>query len=397
MSETQIVYQRCCMASTIDASNRNRNLKHKSRRGAAAVFGLVLTGSLVVVLAVTLDHGFIGISQTELRRSVDATAMAACWELYDQQLESPSGDVSLTNIRNVATSAAAQNLINQQSPQLGITGDDLAIGHYDFGGGGFSTSLVHGANAVRIKLTRQYSLNGELPLFFGAITGQNSLSLQQHAVAAMINDIKGFYAPANDLETIDILPIALDLETWLDVVAGRTPDNFHYGSGQLSSGSDGYHECNLYPQGTGSPGNRGTVDIGGRNNSTADISRQVLHGISRSDFIALGKPLELNSNGELELNGDTGISAGIKDELASNIGQKQIIPIYSSVSGNGNNAMYTIVRLEGVRILDVKLTGSKNGKRVTIQPAKMVARNAIISSTGSSSSQFLVSPVMIVE
>jgi len=99
----------------------------------------------------------------------------------------------------------------------------------------------------------------------------------------------------------------------------------------------------------------------------------------------------------LTLNGDTGISAGIKDELFSIIGKKRIIPIYSSVAGNGNNAMYTIVRLEGIRILDVKLTGSKNEKRVIIQPAKMVARNAILSSTGTRSSDFLVSPVMIVE
>jgi len=165
----------------------------------------------------------------------------------------------------------------------------------------------------------------------------------------------------------------------------------------VSNGSDGFYECNLYPQGTGSPGNRGTVDIGGQNNSTADLSRQVRHGISRQDFLDLGKPLEFDQNGILTLNGDTGISAGIKDDLASIIGQKRMIPIYNTVSGNGNNAMYTIVRFEGVRILDVKLTGSMTTKRVTIQPAKMIARYAILSTQGGFTSDYLVSPVMMVE
>ncbi len=94
----------------------------------------------------------------------------------------------------------------------------------------------------------------------------------------------------------------------------------------------------MFPQGTGSPGNRGTVDIGSSNNSTADIARQIVHGISPSDFAQLGGKLEFDDSGKLYLNGDTGISAGVKDELASIMGQPRIIPIFSTVSGNGNNA-----------------------------------------------------------
>jgi len=88
MTNPQIDFQLSSQSSTNDTYQKTQNLKQKTRRGAAAVFGLVLTGSLIVVLAITLDHGFICVSQTELRRSVDATAMAACWELYDQQLRS---------------------------------------------------------------------------------------------------------------------------------------------------------------------------------------------------------------------------------------------------------------------------------------------------------------------
>ncbi len=176
-----------------------------------------------------------------------------------------------------------------------------------------------------------------------------------------------------------------------------TEDLFSYGNGGVSAGSDGYFETNLYPKGTGAPGNRGTVDIGGANNSTTDLARQVIYGISPEDFAALGKPLKFDSNGELDLNGDTGISAGIKDELASLIGQTRMIPIFARVSGEGNNSVFTIVRFEGVRILDVQLTGKKNDKRVIIQPAKIIARGAIIDTTGTATSNHLVTPVMLVQ
>ncbi len=368
------------------------------RRGSVTVLGLILLTSLIALVAVSLDLGYISISNAELRRTADASAMAACWELYDQQNEWQSSDVPEQTIRAAAANMASMNLVGHQPPAIGSSADDFVIGHYQVGGGGvFTSSIANGANAVRVRLARQSAVNGELPLFFGAITGRNSQALEAQAVAAMLNSIAGFYIPGTDNETIDILPIALDLETWLNVVAGNTTDNFQCQSGNVSNGNDGMYECNLYPQGTGSPGNRGTVDIGGANNSTADLSRQILNGISRQDLVDLGKPLVFDEDGILELNGDTGISAGIKDELAAIIGQKRIIPIYTSVAGNGNNATYRIVRLEGVQILDVKLTGPKNGKRVIVQPAKMIARNAILGTEATQSSSYLVTPVMLVE
>lgn len=85
----------------------------------------------------------------------------------------------------------------------------------------------------------------------------------------------GFNEPESD-DTIGILPIALDLPSWEDAVNGLSDDDYDF-SGSVSNGSDGVSETNLYPKGTGAPGNRGTVDIGGANNSTADLSRQILH------------------------------------------------------------------------------------------------------------------------
>jgi hypothetical protein len=191
------------------------------------------------------------------------------------------------------------------------------------------------------------------------------------------------------------LPFALDEQTWQALVAGTTTDNYSWNSTTktVGAGSDGTREVNLYPQGTGSPGNRGTVDIGSSNNSTSDISRQIVYGVNASDLAHHGGKLEFDGCGTLQLNGDTGISAGVKDELESIKGQPRIIPVFRSVEGPGNNAMYTIVKFVGVRIMYVKLTGSN--KQVIIQPAMLLVRGGIPATTQGTSS-FLYSPVQLV-
>ena len=182
---------------------------------------------------------------------------------------------------------------------------------------------------------------------------------------------------------------------------GGGSDDFVWDSGTktVKPGHDGQKEVNLYPQGTGSPGNRGTLDIGGENNSTSDISRQITDGISPADMDALadsGRQLEFNEYGELGLNGDTGISAGVKDELLSILGEPRIIPVFKKVVGPGNNAEYTIVKWQGCRIVDVKLTGPMSKKHVTIQPAPIVSKG-VIPAPGAGSSSLVFSNVVLVK
>ncbi len=145
------------------------------------------------------------------------------------------------------------------------------------------------------------------------------------------------------------------------------------------------------------PGNRGTVDIGANNNSTQDIARQILSGISPADLAQLpgGRLVLDDENDTLELNGDTGISAGVKDELESIIGQTRVIPLFSKVTGPGNNAQYTIVKFVGVRVLEVKLTGAMSQKCVMVQPANVKVQGGVAGGNGQTS-QFVVSPVWLV-
>ena len=207
-------------------------------------------------------------------------------------------------------------------------------------------------NAVKVRMHKDENANGEVPYFFARVFGMAGQDLHAEATAGIIRDIKGFQVPS-DGGNVDLLPFALDMQTWQNLVNGSGSDNYSFNAatGQVQSGSDGWVEVNLFPQGTGSPGNRGTVDIGSSNNSTADLAEQILHGISPADLAHHGGTIEFGPDGKLQLNGDTGISAGVKDELATIIGKPRVIPIFESVSGNGNNATYTIVKWQGIRVV----------------------------------------------
>ena len=83
------------------------------------------------------------------------------------------------------------------------------------------------------------------------------------------------------------------------------------------------------------------------------MSQQILNGVNKADLDYHGGELSLQPNGRLPLGGDTGISASIKDELSAIRGRPRIIPVYREVAGNGNNAIYTVVKFVGVRIVNV--------------------------------------------
>jgi len=375
------------------------NLKlRRARRGNIIVLSAVLMVTMMALIAFAVDLGYLYNARTEMQRAADASAIAACWELIDEDVVTGASNqaVITDEARSKARQFVALNKITQASANL--SNDDITVGYiakpWDPGSPFVTTGYSGAPNAVKLRIRRSSAQNGAVPLFFGPVLGVNFATLESEATAAYLPGISGFKAPG-DGSTLGILPYALDETTWNAMLAGGGSDSYRFAesNGSVSGGSDGIREVNLFPQGTGSPGNRGTVDIGGANNSTSDIARQIVHGISAADMAQMpGGKLEFDSSGKLYLNGDTGISAGVKDELASIIGDTRIIPIFSNCSGNGNNAIYTIVKFVGVRVMYVKLTGSN--KQVMVQPAVCVTKGGIQSS--SFNSDFVYSPVWLV-
>jgi Flp pilus assembly protein TadG len=375
----------------------------RRRKGNILVLSAVLLIVMFALLAFTIDLGYLQVAKTELQRTADSAAIAATWELID-----PKPSVA-TPLSTLTTSAAAKaqdyalkNLVTRDGVQLNSA--DIVAGYLPDPSNPLSqlsVNAANGYNAVQVRVRKDGTANGNVPFFFAPVLGIGSASCNAQATAAFVSNFSGFQTP-KDGSNLHLLPFALDEDTWCDLRNGLITDDNWTSTWNptlkkwiVTPGPDGIKEVNLFPQGTGSPGNRGTVDIGSSNNSTADIARQIVHGISPADMAAMGGKMQFNEERVIVLNGDTGISAGVKDELASIIGQPRCIPIFRTVVGPGNNAQYYIVRFAGVRILDVHLTGKMSSKRVIIQPANIRIKGGI-PATGPQGTDYIYSQVWLV-
>jgi Flp pilus assembly protein TadG len=382
-----------------------RNRRQPTRSGAINVLACFMFVVFLCIVALSVDLGYLMMAGTELQRTADSAALAATWELIDDESLYDGLDLEdeISAARVKAAQFVALNKVCATAPSVDAnesnsTEGDVLVGRLSDPSDAdcpMTYSNPDSYNSVRVKVRRTATMNGEVPLFFARIWGMNGTAMEAEATAALLNDIGGFREPPAG-HRLDILPFALDEQTWDDMMDGGGSDSYEWCATcqAVYNGGDGVREVNLYPQATGAPGNRGTVDIGGSNNSTNDIARQIVDGISAEDLEHFGGELKFDANGELELNGDTGISAGVKDELASIIGQTRMIPIFSAVEGPGNNAMYTIVKFVGVRILYVKLTGSASSKKLIVQPAHVMAWGGTAGGNGTST--YVYSPVWLV-
>lgn len=388
-----------------------RSETNQNRRGVTFAVVVVSLVMLMGMASMTVDIGMMYRARNEAQASADAAAMAAAWRLMDQDRLRGTAYVSTVTAaaRQAAVDYAARNPIVMEAPTLDAntgnsTSGDVVIGRLDDPNDAdepMDFSDPSRFNAVHVFLHRDDVRNGPIDLYFASAFGHWTADVSASATAAFYDGVVGW--SVNDTTgNAGLLPFALNVNAWNNLLAGTvsTGDSYSYNatSGAVTGGSDGILELNLYPGGGSGqlpPGNFGTVDIGSNNNSTTDLTRQIRYGVSEDDLAYFGGTLELGADGTLLLNGDTGLSAAVKDDLAAVIGKPRAIPIFSTVSGNGNNSMYTIVGFVGVRIMYVKLTGAMSGKKVIIQPAYLLDDSVIVGeNTGQSS--FVFKPVQLV-
>ena len=366
------------------------------RRGVIIVLTAICLVMLLGFVALTVDIGFLMQTKTQLQAAADGSILSGALELPDGW---GPGKVSTTTQVQTATGTVTQTVaatykVGEMPSAYIDTTRDLRFGQrtQNAQGAWVETWGTSPYNMVEVTVRRDQPLaNGivtrgdqQIPLLFAPIIGSSYSSVTAKATAVLVPG-NGFYIPPSSGLTCPLLPIALDETTWNNLVNnGIGSDNYRYNATTktVSSGADGIKEVSLYPNGTNTTaGNRGTVDIGSSNNSTADLSRQIRNGPNEADLAYFGGKVQIPASGLLALNGDTGLSAGIKDDLAAIIGQPRAIPIFRSVSGPGNNATYQICKFVGIRILFVRLTGSPSGKTVVVQPAP-VFDGTITSSPG---------------
>ena len=393
---------------------KRNNKRVTKRRGAVAAFSIVAMVPLLGMTAIALDVGMLYVAHTEAQSSSDAASLAGAWELLndDRIMGDAAMDAVLTATRQEAQQLAGMNLVLRHSPTLDLnTGNapdgDVVIGQLS-NLTNMNESLNFGVpsqfNTVVVRVQRDSESNGPVTLWFANALGIDTADLRTVSVAAFEPGIVGFRIDDPN-QTSGLLPFTLHEDPWLSLVndmltnGGNYPDSFTFdeSSGLVYAGADGRPELNIYP-GSGidqlPAGNFGTIDIGSPSNSTSDIARQVLQGVYQDDLSYFGGEFTL-ANGPLYLSGDTGLSAGFKDELTAVIGQARTLPLFDQVTGVGENSVFRIVSFAGIRIMDVKFTGSMTMKKLVIQPAVAVD-NTAIGGSNTATSQFVYSSPRIV-
>lgn len=362
----------------------SRKSKKPPRRAVTMCLAALMLSFLLGMVAFAIDVGYIVLVRTQLQVAADSAALAGAAKMIE----------SATDVVATAQHYAGRHVAADQHVQLRAA--DVGLGIWNF----YTRTFIPSGpreNAIRVTTRRDDTSGGKAPLFFAGVFGVRGCALQTEAMAAFVNNFDGFRMPSSG-ENLPMLPLTIHQQTCQALLDGMGSDDWSWDaeSARLIPASDGVPEANLYPQQTGSPGNFGTIDIGNTNNSTSDLCRQILNGVSSDDLSYHGGELRLDHSGVLELNGDPGVSAGIKDALAAIKGEPRIITIYDQVSGSGNNAQYRIVGFMGVRIMEVELGGGISNKHVIIQPARMITRGGIPASDTTPRSHFIFSPACLV-
>jgi hypothetical protein len=240
-------------------------------------------------------------------------------------------------------------------------------------------------NAVKVTARRDSSHGGPINTFFGGAVGIGSQNMSVTSTAIAQNySISGMKLVSSS-SNVNLMPFVLDKTTYTDMINRTTADQYFYcppPNAYVSAGADGVPESQLYPVGTGSPGNWGTINVGVSNNSTSILASQIQYGITPAQMAMYpNSTIQLNTSlspASITFTGNPGISAGLQSALTSQIGNVKVIGIYDTVSGNGANTSYRVVGFASIRIMAVNFQG--NPKYVVVQPAFTKDTSVIVGS-----------------
>lgn len=367
------------------------------RSGAVAPLGIILLAALLGMVAFAVDTGYVAVVRNESQNAADAAALAGMARLAEQLKAAPiiagvptQSAEDLTRACEAAKAVCAQNRIG--GVYASLLDIDIDIGFmanpYDH-----SQSLLDKAgwperpyNAVLVTVRRdQRHAGGPVKLIFGRFLGTNQVEVAASATAVVA---MGNAKPRGNQGDVRgaILPLVYQVDEWNALLSARQAgttvdangqtynftDNYSVdarsnGPAGVGRGSDGTLEGILYPDRTTS-GNFGSISFSKSkvNNSTSVLREMIERGPNHSDWPDLGDILNASPSNPISVNGDPGISAGIESAIREIIGETHILPLYSEVSGTGNNSFYRIVGFVPITIVAVDLHGAN--KQIVFQP-----------------------------
>lgn len=359
-----------------------------SRPGGITSIAAILLIPMLAMVAFAIDISYILRTDSELQNAADSAALSGTAQLLNPSIQSvlPGADVARLRqdaVANAVVAALAYGDGHYGGDKLvSLSAGDVEVGFISNPADiqspfttGFGSAFP---NSVRVVARRDASVStGPLALFFGPLMGMPTSDRRASATATLRGqNVTGFSGRRG--VNGRLLPIGMDMNTFTALTTGSAPgvgvllqDNYTVAPpiqranrppGNVSPGADRVMEANIDPDRT-APGNFGLIALNASGaNGVNPFRSWIDNGPTPSDLDSFG------ANGlqaPLTMPGEPGMKATLSGNLQAAIGQPRIIPVFDSVSGNGNNVNYHVIGFVGATIVSASLQG--NNKHVTVQ------------------------------
>ncbi len=378
-----------------------RNQIHPDkRRGVVAALVLITIPVLIAVAALTIDIGAMYNTRADLQRAADSAALAGVAAFTSDTMmqfrQSAGNDSLLYEVTSAASGEvstfSAMNL-SFGATTMYIESGDIATGWLDVTS---STTPIQGSappteffNAVQVVARRSAGgQNGPLNFFFSSIFGQSTTDVSATAVAVFDDHVSGFNPESG---TGYLIPFSIDRATFqAQFDAGSDGFEFDPDTGNVSPGSDGIGEVDIYPNNFG-PGNFGLLNIGSPNQGNPALAEQIENGVTGDDMeaeIGTSAVTFFDSSGNpvtYDMTGGTGIKTALNTSVEARLGDVVAFLLHDHFVGDGQNGVYTITGIRFGRVMGVTLTGNPDDRGIWIQPTTYAGSGVMISASAPSS------------
>ena len=326
---------------------------YQNRKGSVLLLVVICLTLFLIMLAFSVDFGRLYLAKAELQNAVDSAAMAGANVFGQGQSSSRDAIQQYSQLNKALNIPITIDRNDANSSDGGIVFGQISN---PFSFGSTFTPTTTNPNAIRVtaKMATGYN-NGPIAMFFGTFAGTSSVAVSARSTVSVVNaPIIGFDSP-EDGSSIpgDVIPFTFSTANWDAYFTSLDTD------------------VNIYPL-VNSPGNFGLVNLTDDNVAkNSDLERQITSGLTaaeREKVTLTDHGVSPDHDYYVDIKGEPGLRATLNASLQSIIGSVRTILIHRSVTGQGNNTIYRVVRFESVKVIDAQLTGGN--KRLVLQSVR---------------------------
>jgi len=300
--------------------------KLKEEKGTILTLVGVSFFFLMSLYALVVDLGHIFVTRAELQNAADSAALASVVELRN----------GISAARQKALDFGQAHVV--AGSLIGIAASDILFGHYDLTTNQFQAN-INPTNAVQVTARRtEGAPSGPLGLFFARFFNQYFSNVQARSLAVLDPRVKGVHGKNR------LLPYSA-----INFVVDQDLDG-KYDLGNI---------INIHPR-SDAPGNFGFLDLDGGSNGVPELRQYIENGYDK-DFV-------IPPGGSVPVYGSTGIDGySLISSFKAILGEEVFLPVHNWVHYEGSNAIFNVISILAVKVLDVKLNGNMDQRYIKVK------------------------------